>query len=85
MQEGEVGLLSLIDANKDEGGVGTTSKASIGINSNVPSAFESAAFKGHMLLYVSGLPSSPPELFKGRKRRSHLVIKVRKALPENTR
>lgn len=58
-----------------------TSKVPMGINSNIPCAFETAAFKGHMLFYVDGLPSSPARLFQGRKRRTHLVIKVRPSLP----
>ncbi len=58
-----------------------TSKVAMGINSNTPCAFETAAFKGHMLFYVDGLPSSPARLFQGRKRRTHLVIKVRPSLP----
>ena len=57
-----------------------TSKVPMGINSDIPCAFETAAFKGHMLFYVDGLPSSPPRLFQGRKRRTHLVIKVRPGL-----
>lgn len=81
MHERGDGPLRLVDANGGEGRVGTKSKALIGINSNVPCAFETAAFKGHMLFYVNRLPSTPPALFKGHKRRTHLVVKVMPSLP----
>ena len=51
-------------------------KAGICINSDVPHMVESAFFSGHVLFYVEGLPSSPARLFKGHKRRSHLIVKV---------
>ena len=54
----------------------TDSKAGICINSEVPHMVESAYFSGHVLFYVEGLPSSPARLFKGHKRRSHLIVKV---------
>lgn len=76
--------LRLWDATKDEGDAKAMSKALIGINTDVPCAFETAAFKGHMLFYVDGLPSSPAHLFKGRKRKSHLAIKVRICLPHTS-
>jgi len=76
--------LRLWDATKDEGHAEAMSKASIGINTDVPCAFETAAFKGHMLFYVDGLPSSPANLFKGRKRKSHLAIKVRMCPPHTS-
>ncbi len=50
--------------------------ACIPINGSVPHTIETEAFKGRMLLWVAGLPSSPPGLFAGQKRRSHLVIQV---------
>ncbi|CAK0783801.1 hypothetical protein CVIRNUC_007001 [Coccomyxa viridis] len=61
------------DADKDD----TGSKAGICINSDVPHMVESAYFSGHVLFYVEGLPSSPARLFKGHKRRSHLIVKGR--------
>ena len=60
------------DADKDD----TGSKAGVCINSDVPHMVESAYFSGHVLFYVEGLPSSPARLFKGHKRRSHLIVKV---------
>ena len=50
--------------------------ASIPINTGTPFPFETDAFKGQIWLWVAGLPSSPPGLFSGLKRRTHLVVQV---------
>jgi hypothetical protein len=48
----------------------------IEINSSIPYRFETSDFKGEMLFYVDGLPSTPARLFKDRKRKSHLIVQV---------
>ena len=77
MQESWESPLKLWDAYKADGQTEASSKAPIGVNSNVPCNFETAGFVGQVLFYVDGLPSSPSPLFEGRKRRTHLLIKVR--------
>ena len=78
MQESWESPLKLWDAYKPDGQTEASSKAPIGVNSNVPYNFETAGFVGQVLFYADGLPSSPSPLFKGRKRRTHLLIKVTK-------
>lgn len=68
--------LRLYELCKHDGGAGRASKAEVAVNSDTPYEFETANFIGHLLFYVSGLPSSPTDLFKGRKRRTHLIVKV---------
>ena len=46
-------------------------------NQGTPLAFETDLFVGNMSFLVAGLPTSPPNLFAGQKRLSHLVIQAR--------
>ena len=77
MQESWESPLKLWDAYKADGQTEASSKAPIDVNSNVPYNFETAGFVGQVLFYADGLPSTPSPLFKGRKRRTHLLVKVR--------
>ena len=76
LEADEESPLRLWDTSSDTDKYDTDSKAGICINSDVPHLVESAYFSGHLLFYVEGLPSSPARLFKGHKRRSHLIVKV---------
>lgn len=44
-----------------------------------PFRFESELFEGRAVLWVKGLPSSPPDLFRSLKRTSCLIIQVRRS------
>lgn len=46
-------------------------------NVDGPIEFESEGFVGRAAIWVKGLPSSPPDLFKGKRRRSRLSIQGR--------
>ena len=76
LEADEESLLRLWDTSSGTDKDDADSKAGICINSDVPHMVESAYFSGHLLFYVEGLPSSPARLFKGHKRRSHLIVKV---------
>jgi len=50
---------------------------SIPINRSGSFAFETELFEGRAMLWVAGLPSSPAGLFKGRQRKTSLVVQGR--------
>ena len=49
----------------------------IPINSEEGCNFESELFLGRMVFFATGLPSSPADLFLGKKRKSWLMVQVR--------
>ncbi len=43
--------------------------------------FESEGFVGKAAIWIRNLPSSPPGLFEGQRRKSRIVMQVRRSVP----
>ena len=50
--------------------------ARVQANSGTACLFESELFTGRLLIFIAGLPTTPPGFFEGQKRRTHLIIQV---------
>lgn len=60
---------------------GPSSSAPPRVNAQKPFHFATRGFEGRAVLWVAGLPSSPPEAFEGRKRRTMMVVQGRFTRP----